>query len=205
MAGGGAAALREATQAERRAIDDVMRAAVRLKPGGKALSRAMADRLRTTLHAAAGDPELRGALSAGRLVGEAQAGGAWPFALGCQRRELPDRQAEAQAEGGAEARPRTSRPPSARPRSARKALEAELREARSDAEGARAGRVRRGGGRRGGRAATVADARERLQHAKQALEEAEAEAESAERVLVEARASRDEARDTVARLEERLD
>ena len=45
-----------ATQAERRAVDDVMRVAVKLKPAGKPLSRAMADRLRTTLHAAAGDP-----------------------------------------------------------------------------------------------------------------------------------------------------
>ena len=81
LAGGGAENLRTATQAERRAVDDVMRVAVKLKPAGKPLSRAMADRLRTTLHAAAGDPELRAALSAGRLVGEAQAGGTWPFAL----------------------------------------------------------------------------------------------------------------------------
>src|SRR5215218_8829786 len=42
MSGGGAAALREATLNERRAIDDVMRPAVHLKPAGKALSRAMA-------------------------------------------------------------------------------------------------------------------------------------------------------------------
>src|SRR5690242_3251655 len=81
ISGGGAQALREATLAERQAVDDVMAAAATLKPGGKALSRAMADRLRTTLRAAAGDPELRGALSSGRLVGEAAAGGAWPFAL----------------------------------------------------------------------------------------------------------------------------
>src|SRR4051794_35199931 len=82
MSGGGAASLREATLAERRAVDAVMSAAAALKPVGKPLSRAMADRLRTTLHAAAGDPGLRAALSAGRLVSEAQAGGAWPFALG---------------------------------------------------------------------------------------------------------------------------
>jgi hypothetical protein len=201
MAGGGAAALREATLAERRAIEDVMAAAVSLKPGGKALSRAMADRLRTTLRAAAGDPQLRGALSAGRLVGEAQAGGAWPFALESGG-ELPD-----------PPKPKAKKPPEpsedeqAAEREAqerRKALETELREARTTL------RVRE-------RVATgaeedaeetiraVADARERLQHAKQALEEAEAEAESAQRVLAEARTSRDEARDTVARLEERLD
>src|SRR4051794_35873855 len=89
MSGGGAAALREATLAERRAIDHVMTAAVALKPAGKPLSRAMADRLRTTLHAAAGDPALRAALSAGRLVSEAQSGGAWPFALGADDEDAP--------------------------------------------------------------------------------------------------------------------
>ena len=69
LAGGGAEQLRAATQAERRAVEAVMQAAADLKPGGKPLSRAMADRLRTTLHAAAGDPELRAALADGRLVG----------------------------------------------------------------------------------------------------------------------------------------
>src|SRR4051794_16097397 len=79
ISGGGAAGLREATLAERRAVDAVMTAAVARRPAGKPLSRAMADRLRTTLHAAAGDPAIRTALVAGRLVSEAQAGGAWPF------------------------------------------------------------------------------------------------------------------------------
>src|SRR3954470_3081190 len=79
---GAAAGLRDATLAERRAVDAVMDVAAALRPAGKPLSRAMADRLRTTLHAAAGDPAIRDALAAGRLVSEAQAGGAWPFALG---------------------------------------------------------------------------------------------------------------------------
>ena len=77
---GDAAGLREASLDERHAIDAVMTAAVSLRPAGKPLSRAMADRLRTTLGAAARDEAIRAALKAGRLVTEAQAGGAWPFA-----------------------------------------------------------------------------------------------------------------------------
>ena len=78
--GGGGRGLRDATLAERRAVDEVMAAATSYKPAGKPLSRAMADRLRTTLHAAAGDEAIRDALADGRLVDEAQAGGARPFA-----------------------------------------------------------------------------------------------------------------------------
>src|SRR3954451_13622911 len=46
MAGSGAG-LREATLAERRAVEDVMPAPTALRPAGKPLSRALADRLRT--------------------------------------------------------------------------------------------------------------------------------------------------------------
>jgi hypothetical protein len=81
VSGGGGRGLRDATLAERRAVDAVMTAAVAYRPAGRALSRAVADRLRTTLHAAAGDESIRDALAEGRLVDEAQAGGAWPFAL----------------------------------------------------------------------------------------------------------------------------
>jgi hypothetical protein len=81
VSGGGGGGLRDATLAERRAVDAVMTAATAYRPAGKPLSRAMADRLRTTLHAAAGDAAIREALAHGRLVDEAQAGGAWPFAL----------------------------------------------------------------------------------------------------------------------------
>ena len=111
----------------------------------------MADRLRTTLHAVAGDEALRDALSEGRLSGEAQAGGAWPFALEPSAepppkpRPRPSRPRR-RSRRRPRSRPRTSRPPSARPRrarppsrprasvprrEARKALEKELRDARS--------------------------------------------------------------------------
>src|SRR4051794_13756609 len=183
MSGGGAAALREATLNERHAIDDVMRVAVKLKPGGKALSRAMADRLRTTLHAAAGDPELRAALSAGRLTGEAQAGGAWPFATGAEDapavelpkpkakrkpKEDPDEQAE---------RERAEREAA----EARKALEAQLREARSTLKVRE--RVAKGALEDVEEADRALDeARERLEQAQLAVEAAEAAVETAQHV-----------------------
>src|SRR5689334_9656042 len=79
VGGGGGAALREATLAEREAVEAAMAAAAELKPAGRPLSRAMADRLRATLHAAAADDAVREALAAGRLASEAEAGGAWPL------------------------------------------------------------------------------------------------------------------------------
>src|SRR5919204_1043552 len=49
VGGGGGAELREAAASERRAVDAAMGAAAKLKPAGRPLSRAMADRLRATL------------------------------------------------------------------------------------------------------------------------------------------------------------
>ncbi|MDA0185466.1 hypothetical protein OJ997_34485 [Solirubrobacter phytolaccae] len=208
LAGGGAEHLRTATQAERAAVDDVMRAAVDLKPGGKALSRAMADRLRTTLRAAAGDPDLRAALSAGRLTGEAQAGGAWPFALdsGADLTELapatkrkPKQPAKTNEDDDAAAREAE-----ARAERERLALEDELREARGTLKVRE--RTAKGAEEDAQEARTALErAEERLAAAKRALDEAKADAESAERVLKGARKERDTARDAVARLEERLD
>ncbi|MDA0166752.1 hypothetical protein OM076_41205 [Solirubrobacter ginsenosidimutans] len=97
VSGGGGQGLRDATLAERRAVDAVMTAAMAYRPAGRTLSRAMADRLRTTLHAAATDEALRDALAAGRLVDEAQAGGAWPFALEPAPREEKQRAAKGRA------------------------------------------------------------------------------------------------------------
>jgi len=205
MAGGGAAALREATLNERQAINEIMRVAVELKPGGKTLSRAMADRVRTTLHAAAGDPELRTALAAGRLAGEAQAGGAWPFALDAT--PLPEtpkpaakKRAPKEDPDAKEARERAEREAA----EARRALEAELREARETLKVRE--RVAAGAAEdaeEAGRA--VERAKKELAAAQQTLEDAQAAAETADKVVAAARTSRDEARDAVSRLEERLD
>ncbi|MDA0168306.1 hypothetical protein OJ998_04340 [Solirubrobacter taibaiensis] len=205
LAGGGAENLRTATQAERRAVDDVMRVAVKLKPAGKPLSRAMADRLRTTLHAAAGDPELRAALSDGRLVGEAQAGGTWPFAL--ETTDLPapppKKKPAAKKKAGKDddAAEREAEERAARERLA---LEDELREARGTLKVRE--RVAKGAEEDAQDAAEALDAAQAaLDQARKAVDDAKAEKESAQRVLKGARKERDQARDTVARLEERLD
>ena len=221
VAGGGARGLRDATQSERKAVEAVMKAASAYKPGGKPLSGAMADRLRTTLHAVAGDEALRDALSEGRLTGEAQAGGAWPFALepaaeppakkpaapakkkpAAKTKKTKDEQAaerEAKAREAAEqaAREREER-------EARKALEKELRDARSSLRVRE--RVLAGAEDDANDAAgRIGDAQDALEEAQQALEDAKSEAEAAQNVLSEARNALKDARDRVATLEERLD
>ena len=225
VAGHGAGGLREATQAQRGAVDAVMAAATALKPAGKPLSRPMADRLRTTLNAVAGDDALRDALSNGRLVSEAQAGGAWPFALEPGEEPPPPRPApakkpaakkragesreDAAARKAAEreerdAAERAEREQREREREERKALEAQLRDARMSLRVRE--RVAKGAAEDADAAAqAVGDADERLEEAKHAAEEARAEAEAAQRVFTEAESELERARDDVARLEERLD
>jgi DNA repair exonuclease SbcCD ATPase subunit len=221
VAGHGSGGLREATLAQRGAVDAVMAAATALKPAGRPLSRPMADRLRTTLQAAAGDEALRDALSNGRLVNEAQAGGAWPFALE-PGEPAPKREAAPAKRAAAKKRPGESRDEAAARRAAereereaaeraereqreqRKQLEAQLRDARMSLRVRE--RVAAGAAEDAEAAAqAVADADERLEEAKQAAEEARAEAEAAQRVFSEAESELERARDEVARLEERLD
>jgi len=74
LGGGGREALREATAAERAAVDDLLKEAKDLRK----LSRDAADRLRALLHAVAADEDLRELFEAGRLVAEPEPGGAWP-------------------------------------------------------------------------------------------------------------------------------
>jgi hypothetical protein len=224
VSGGGGRGLREATLAERAAVDAVMAAATAHRPGGRALSRAVADRLRTTLHAAAADESIREALAAGRLVSEAQAGGAWPFALE-PGEPAPPKKKPAAGKRGAAAKPRPAKrgetddsaerdaaaareaaEKAERERAAeeRKALEAQLRDARSSLRVRE--RVVSGAEEDAEQAARAAvEANEALEAAKRAADDAQSEAEAAERVLAKAKAALDEARDDVARLEERLD
>ncbi len=77
MAGRGAAQLRKAGAAERAAVDALVEAAGDLEPGGRRPTAATLERLRTTLHAAAADEDVREALDAGRLVEDVTGGGAW--------------------------------------------------------------------------------------------------------------------------------
>jgi hypothetical protein len=224
VAGHGSGGLREATLAQRSAVDAVMAAATAFKPGGRALSRPMADRLRTTLQAAAGDEALRDALSNGRMVNEAQAGGAWPFAL--EPGDAPPPPKPAAKKPAAKKRPGESREDAAarkaaereerdaaeraereqreREREERKQLESQLRDARMSLRVRE--RVAKGAAEDAEAAAqAVSDADERLEEAKQAAEESRAEAEAAQRVFTEAESELERARDEVARLEERLD
>ena len=213
LAGGGGRGIREATLAERKAVDAVMAVAADYKPAGRPLSTAMADRLRATLHAAAADESLREALAEGRLTGEAQAGGAWPFALeqAAPPEPKPKRKPKARtkeeqaAEREAKAREAAEQAERERAaREARKALEKELRDARSSLRVRE--RVLAGAEEDANDAAArVADAQEALKEAEQALEDARSEAEAAQSVLHEARTALAQARDRVAKLEERLD
>ena len=162
--GGGGRGLRDATLAERRAVDAVMARRRRAtSPAGKPLSRAMADRLRTTLHAAAGDEALREALSDGppgrrgagrRRVAVRARAAAEPTPKPGSRRRRRSRAAKKKTkdEQAPSARPRRARPPSrprasARRRARRSRTSCATRAARC---GPRARRQGRRGGRRGG-------------------------------------------------------
>jgi hypothetical protein len=74
LGGGGREALREATAAERAAVEELLEQAKELR----SLSRDATDRLRALLHAVAGDEDLRELFESGRLVAEPEPGGAWP-------------------------------------------------------------------------------------------------------------------------------
>jgi hypothetical protein len=195
--GGSGEDLREATAAERRAVDAALKAAAKLKPAGRPLSRPMADRLRATLHAAAADEDIRAALAAGRLASEAEAGGAWPLggAPAAAPRPAP-RRAERTAPRGdadraaAEKRRAAEREGAARAAEERKALEAELRAARAE--------LRK-------REHSLASAERASERAQKWLDDAQRDADAAEQAAADARDALQAARDDVARLEERLD
>ena len=214
LSGGSGQVLRDAMAAQRRAVDAVMDAAQAYKPAGRALSRAMTDRLRTTLQAAAGDEGLTAALAAGRLVDEAQQGGAWPLGFevpaGGEEKKKPARPArakqapKAEPDEAAERAAEEAAAQAERERAEREALEAELRQARGNL------RVREravAAAEREAEEARVAAqaAAERLDAARQAVEDSEAEADAATRAAKEAAELLQSVRDEVARLEERLD
>jgi hypothetical protein len=213
LSGGSGQVLRDAMAAQRRAVDAVMAAAQSYKPAGRALSRAMTDRLRTTLQAAAGDEGLTAALAAGRLVDEAQQGGAWPLGFEVPaggeakqpaRRARAKKAAKAEPDEAAAREAEKAEAQAERERAEREALEAELRQARGNL------RVREravAAAEREAEEARVAAqaAAERLEAARQAVEDAEAEAEAATRAAEEAAELLQSVRDEVARLEERLD
>jgi hypothetical protein len=201
VAGKGADALREAAAAERAAVDALMAEAKQLKPGGRKPSGATLEKLRTTLEAVATNDTVRAALDSGRVVEDAEGGGAWGLLAGAdapaapprkpaKRRPTPAPKADKAERQAAEQRLRDEQERRGR-------LEAELREARAE---------RRSRERELERAEKAADrAAGRLEAALAAAEEAREQAEEAKSELEGAREAASEARDTVARLEEQLD
>jgi hypothetical protein len=75
LAGGDAGALREATRAERALVAALAETAATIATEGGKGGSALVERLRSTLHAAATDDELREELAAGRVVREREASG----------------------------------------------------------------------------------------------------------------------------------
>jgi len=202
VAGKGAGALREATAAEREAVDALVEAAKELKPAGRKPTPQTLERLRTTLHAAATDDEVRAALDAGRLVEDATGGGAWGLMEGwdapavtprARRAKSPPKTKDKDEER--ERKEKEAAEEAARER--RQQLEAELREARAE---------RRSRERELVRAEKTAErAAKRLETALAAAEDAREQAEEAKADLEAAQTAAEEARDHAARLEEQLD
>jgi hypothetical protein len=201
---GGAAALRDAAAVEREAVDALVDAAKDLKPAGRKPSAQTLERLRTTLHAAATDDDVRTALDQGRLVEDATGAGAWGLVAGgdapaVPRRErkktAPRKKGEDREAAARERKEREERLEAERER--RTQLEAELREARAE---------RRSRDRELERAEKTAErAAKRLEDALAAAEDAREHADEARADLESAREAAQEARDEAAKLEEQLD
>jgi hypothetical protein len=205
VAGKGAAALRDAAAVEREAVEALVEAARELKPAGRKPSAQTLEKLRTTLHAAATDDDVRSALDQGRLVEDATGAGAWGLVAGgdapavAPRRErktaAPRKKTEDREAAARERKEREERLEAERERRAQ--LEAELREARAE---------RRSRDRELERAEKTAErAAKRLEAALAAAEDAREQAEEARADLETAREAAQEARDHAARLEEQLD
>jgi hypothetical protein len=231
MSGGGAKALRDAGAAERAAVEALVDAARELEPGGRKPTETTLDRLRTTLHAAAGDDDVRAALDAGRLVEDAEGATAWGLlaALGGDEESAtePKRGAAksgkaaasrgaaksgAAKSGGAAKRTAADREAekraAAEEREARKAAEKEERERRAalEAELKEARAERKARDREAGRAERDAQrAARRLEDALAAAEDAREEAEDAKAEAAALKERAAAAADAVARLEEQLD
>jgi hypothetical protein len=77
LAGEGPEMLREASAAERHAVDALVTAARGFLPAGRLAGAGIVDRVRDTLHAAARDDHVRELVRAGRLERHATAAG-WP-------------------------------------------------------------------------------------------------------------------------------
>ena len=201
VAGEGAGGdLREAADAERRAVDELVRAARELEPGGRKPSQAALEQVRVTLHAAAADPTVREGVRAGRLVREVAAGGAWPFADPADEPVLP-----------AEPRPERRKAPARGDRKpdADERKKARQEEARQRDEEKAAAEERRQAEQARRKELTVArresDARRRArERAERRAHDAEARAAEAAEAAREAAAELEEAREAEEAADRRL-
>jgi hypothetical protein len=201
VAGEGAGGdLREAADAERRAVDELVRAARELEPGGRKPSQAALEQVRATLHAAAADPTVREGVRAGRLVREVAAGGAWPFADPADEPVLP-----------AEPRPERRKAPARGDRKpdADERKKARQEEARQRDEEKAAAEERRQAEQARRKELTVArresDARRRArERAERRAHDAEARAAEAAEAAREAAAELEEAREAEEAADRRL-
>jgi len=167
LGGGGREALREATAAQRAAVDELLKEAEQLRP----LSRDLRDRLRTLLLAVAGDEDVRAAFEAGRLVEEPSAGGAWPVGAFVARPSAPASRESAKAGGARKAPEKRESAAAKRTREEKERKAAER--ARKEAERKREEAERRKLERRLAAARDAADeAKQRLDMARDAYERA---------------------------------
>jgi PAS domain-containing protein len=162
LGGGGREALREATAAQRAAVEELLEEAEGLRP----LSRDLKDRLRALLLAIAGDEDVRAAFEAGRLIEEPSAAGAWPVGA------FVAPPASAKPRRSAPARPEKREPAAAKRKREEKERKAADR-ARKEAERKREEAERRKLERRLAAARDAADeAKQRLDMARDAYERA---------------------------------
>ena len=206
LAGGGAETCATATQAERRAVDAVMRVArhAQARPASRSRARwptACARRCTPPPATPSCARRCRPAGSWGRRRRAARG-------RSRSRRPIfpppPPKKKPAAKKRPGDEDDAAAREAEERAERERLALEDELREARGTLKVRE--RVAKGAEEDAQDAAEALDAAQAaLDQAAKAVEDASAEKESAQRVLKGARKERDQARDTVARLEERLD
>jgi hypothetical protein len=195
VTGRGAGALREAAATERAAVEALVEAAKELRPGGRKPTAQTLDRLRTTLHAAATDDDVRAALDQGRVVEDAAGTGAWGLVEGGDAPAAPAKPRRAKPKPTKDEAAEREREREERER--RQQLEAELREARAE---------RRSRERELERAERAAErATRRLEDMIAAADDAREQADEARADLATARDAAQETRDHAARLEEQLD
>ena len=201
--GGDASSLRDATSDERSAVDRALAQARALRPGGRPLSGATAEKVRDLLHAVARDEQVAEAVRAGRVTAEPGEVGAWGLGAlleggGAAARPRGEKRSQRAAtrskpRQAAAAKSSARDPEAAERRKAEQARRRELRDAQEERT-----RLRRSAERAARR---LADASETVERARAALESAEDAADEAQAAFDQARGAAAEAEARVSDLE----